>query len=233
MKTVLITGVTSGLGKEIAQKFVRKGWNVIGLGRNTAQLVAMQMELGRLFSPFEVDISNSIKLEACFQKILLNFPVLDVLINNAAVFKLKEFDQCTIGDIDNIIDTNLKGPMYCTLLALRSIKRESGRIVNISSVAGTHGIKLQSIYCASKFGLNGFGQALGQELLDRGISLTTISPGGINTPLWSEENNPYPGENKEKLIQPNELAKMVERIVELPSNMVVKDIVVFPSNEWH
>lgn len=233
MKVTLVTGVTSGLGKEIAQTFVSKGWVVIGLGRNAVELANMQIKLGGLFSPFEVDISNSTELESCFKRILSNFPVLDVIINNAAVFKLKEFDQCTIGDIDSIIDTNLKGPMYCTFLALKNIKPESGRIINISSVAGQHGIKQQAIYCASKFGLNGFGQALGQELLDRGISLTTISPGGIDTPLWSQEKNPYPGKNKEKLIQPREIVRMIENIIELPSNMVVKEIIVFPSNEWH
>jgi NADP-dependent 3-hydroxy acid dehydrogenase YdfG len=233
MKTILVTGATSGLGLAIAQSFVANGWTVIGLGRSHTRLADMQLSLGNAFIPFAVDISNVDMLGECFEQILLRFPALDVLVNNAAIFKLADFDQCTVKDIDQMIDTNLKGPMYCTYFAMKHLKQGSSRIINISSVAGTHGIKRQAIYCASKFGLEGFGQALGQELGDRGISLTTISPGGMDTPLWSEDLNPYPGGTTENLIKPRDIVRLIEEIIGLPSNVTLKNLVVFPSNEWH
>lgn len=95
---------------------------------------------------------------------------IDILVNNAAVFKMEEF---SIADIDRIIDTNLKGVMYATLEALSIMKNSESergsRIVNIASVASLHGIPKQSIYCASKFGLNGFAEALNQEIIKDNI----------------------------------------------------------------
>jgi NADP-dependent 3-hydroxy acid dehydrogenase YdfG len=233
MKTMLVTGVTSGLGLVIAETFIAKNWTVIGLARNGSQLNKMELKLGNCFIPYAVDIANVDMLDECFKKIFLRFPVLDVLINNAAIFKLADFDLCTIGDIDQIINTNLKGPMYCTYFAMKSLLSSSSRIINISSVAGTHGIKGQAIYCASKFGLEGFGQALGQELVSRGINLSTISPGGMDTPLWSKDINPYPGGSIENLIKPIQIVQLIEKIVDLPSNVILKNMVMFPSNEWH
>jgi len=233
MKTMLVTGVTSGLGKAIAEKFLSKGWSVIGLARSNSDLMQMKSQLGPSFFPFAVDVSRAGEIGKCFELISSQFSNLDVLINNAAIFKLASFDRCSINDIDQIIDTNLKGPMYCAYFAMKMLNSGSGRMINISSVAGTHGIKHQAIYCASKFGLEGFGESLGQELLGRGISITTISPGGIDTPLWSESHNPYPGENKKDLLKPADIVALIERVTELASNVVLKSLVVFPSNEWH
>lgn len=232
MKIILVTGVTSGLGYAIANRFCSIGWTVIGLARNTEKLAALQVDLGASFIPYVCDISNSSQLDITFQKIFGLYPSLDVLINNAGIFKLKNFDDCKPEDIDQIIDTNLKGAIFCTYFALNHIKKGTGRIINISSVAGRRGIKNQAIYCASKFGLEGFGEALGQELQEREISLTTLSPGGIDTELWSPKN-PYPGSNKEKLLQPKDIVHLIEEIIQFSPNMVVKSITMFPSNEWH
>jgi NADP-dependent 3-hydroxy acid dehydrogenase YdfG len=233
MSTMLVTGVTGGLGRAIADKFISQGWTVIGLARNDRDLIQMKSQLGSSFFPFSVDVSRADEVSKSFELISSKFPKLDVLINNAAIFKLASFDKCSVDDIDKIIDTNLKGPMYCAYFAMKVLNFSSGRMINISSVAGTHGIKHQSIYCASKFGLEGFGESLGQELQAQGISITTISPGGIDTPLWSEISNPYPGEDKNNLLKPRDIVRIIERITDLPSNVVLKSVIVFPSNEWH
>ena len=229
---MLVTGVTSGLGHAIAKRFTSMGWTVIGLARDAKKLNEIQNDLGTLFIPYVSNISNAKQIEIDFYKILESHPKLDVLINNAGIFKLKNFEDCTPDDIGEIIDTNLKGAIYCTYFAINHIREGTGRIINISSVAGKHGIKNQAIYCASKFGLEGFGEALGQELQERNISLTTLSPGGMDTELWSS-NNPYPGINKEKLLQPNDIVHLIEEIIQFPPNVVVKSITIFPSNEWH
>jgi NADP-dependent 3-hydroxy acid dehydrogenase YdfG len=233
MKTILITGATSGLGYSIAKRFVSCGWMVLGVGRNKARLDEMSLEFGRQFMPLKVDISDSRALKSCLMAAFLIHPSLDVLVNNAGIFKQLNYEACDINDIERIIDTNLKGAMYCTYFCIPYLKYGSGRIINISSVAGIRGIKNQAIYSASKFGLEGFGQAIGQELLPKGISLTTITPGGINTPLWNESSNPYHGGGVENLIDPSEIALLIENIVGLSPGLVLKSVVAFPSNEWH
>lgn len=233
MRTLLVTGATSGVGLETVRSFIEKGWVAIGLARNQDRLKDIQTLLGDNFFPFTVDVSKPASVAQCFEVVSRQFPTLDLLVNNAAVFKLSPFDQCSIEDIDRIIDTNLKGTLYCTYFALKLLTRGSGRIVNISSVAGIHGIKNQAIYCASKFGVDGFSEALGQELAERGLSMTTICPGGIDTPLWNHVENPYPGGDVTHLLKSKDIVALIDHIVALPSNVVMKKMITFPSNEWH
>ena len=232
MKTIVITGALGGVGLEISRLFVKNGWRVVGLAKSLTKLEFLKEELGKRFSCIAVDISLSESVKEAFEKIRLRTGEIDVLVNNAAVFTMKPFSESTIKDIDRIIDVNLKGSIYCTLNAISMIKPNGGRIINIGSVAGEHGIKNQSIYCASKFGLNGFADALCQELQVNGINVSTICPGGINTPLWNSEN-PYPGGNTTKLLTANDIAKLVEYIASQPSSVVIKKIITFPSNESH
>ncbi len=232
MKTIVVTGASSGVGLEISRLFVNNGWRVIGLAKSPTKLELLKSELGQRFSCIAVDITLSASVKEAFENIRINAGAIDVLVNNAAVFTMKPFSESTIEDVDRIIDVNLKGTIYCTLNALSLIKQNGGRIINIGSVAGEHGIKNQTIYCASKFGLNGFADALSQELLVNGISVSTICPGGINTPLWNS-GNPYPGGDTTQLLSANDIAKLVEYIASQPRNVVIKKIVTFPSNEWH
>jgi NADP-dependent 3-hydroxy acid dehydrogenase YdfG len=232
MKTLVVTGASSGVGLEISKLFVNNGWRVIGLARNLDNLELIKSELGEQFIPLRVDVSLSGSVKNAFDYIHTRFVSIDCLVNNAAVFVMKPFSESTIEDIDRIIDVNLKGTMYCTLNALKLIRPNVGRIINIGSVAGEHGIRNQSIYCASKYGVDGFADALNQELLGNGISLSTICPGGINTPLWNPEN-PYPGGDTSQLLSAYDIAKLVAYIAAQPTNVVLKKIVAFPANECH
>ena len=233
-KNIVISGVSSGLGKELAKKFVSLNWNVIGLARNTKTLQKLSEELGDNFTSYTVDLQDEAGVISAFDFIESQFSHIDVIVNNAALFTMKPFIECSFEDINSIVNTNLKGVMYSTLKAIEIMKKSngSGRIINISSVAGVHGIENQAIYCASKFGLNGFAEALNQEIIKYNISISTIIPGGINTPLWNEDN-PYPGGDTEQLLQCSDLVKTVEYISGLEPRIILKSLTIFPSNEWH
>jgi len=140
---------------------------------------------------------------------------------------LVEFNE---EEIDDIIDTNIKGTIFCTLNTLKIMNR--GRIINISSVSGTHGIENQSVYSSTKYALNGFAESLNQELIKKNILISTICPGGINTPLWNDKNQ-YPGSDVTKILNPNDIVNMIEYIVDLPENVVLKNVTLFPTCEWH
>lgn len=230
---IAITGVTSGLGFELSKKFIELDWIVIGLSRNTQKLNQLKLKFGSNFHSFTTDISNIKSVENTFKKIRDEFNKIDIFVNNAAVFKMDKFTNCTYTDIDTIIDTNLKGVMYSTLNVVDIMKASDciGRIINIGSVASTHGIENQAIYCASKYGLNGFAEALNQEIINYGLSISTIFIGGMDTPLWNE-SNPYPGD-KSKLLQCSDVVDMVCYISNIENRVILKNITIFPSNEWH
>lgn len=220
-KTVVITGTTTGVGATLAHHFLEKRWNVIGLARSESKFDYIN------YKHFQVDISVSNEVENVFSQI----DNIDLLINNAAVFKMKSFTDTSVSEIDSMIDINLKGSMYVTKFALEKMKRDS-RIIFINSVAGLEELKNQSTYCSSKHGLTAFAGVIGEELRERGIKVTSIHPGGINTPLWNNDN-PYPCGDVNKAISPLEFIKLIDFLCDNKFNVEYKTIKLFPTTEWH
>jgi NADP-dependent 3-hydroxy acid dehydrogenase YdfG len=215
-KTILITGGTSGVGKEMVTHFTKLGYDIYALGRNSDKVN---------FPCKSVDISNESEIINFINEI----DNIDILINNAAIYQRSDYDNIKQSDINSVIDINLKGSIMVTLHSITKMKR--GRIININSVAGLSGIKNQSLYSASKAGLKVFMDSLSQELIEKGILISNIHPGGINTELWNSGNK-YPGDVT-KLLEPTDIINTVDYIIGLSDNVVVKDITIFPTNEWH
>ena len=224
MKTILITGTSSGVGATIAYDYIQKGWNVIGFARSESLFNYPN------YKHYQVDISKIYtSLSDTFDQI--GDTRIDILVNNAAVFKMKPFSETSIEEIYDMIDINLKGAMYVTKFALENMEKGS-RIFFINSVAGLEELENQSVYCASKHGLTGFAGVLGQELRPRGIKVTSIHPGGINTPLWNKDI-PYPCGDVNQAISPIELVKVIDFVYNSKFNIEYKTIKMFPDTEWH
>ena len=223
-KTVIITGTSSGVGKQCVERFLNKKWNVIGLSRTNVDLYNAN------YFHIKTDIKDPVSIKNSFEIISKKYNSIDLLINNAAVFKMKPFVEFNEEEIDDIIDTNIKGTIFCTLNTIKIMNK--GRIINISSVSGTHGIENQSVYSSTKYALNGFAESLNQELIKKNILISTICPRGINTPLWNDKNQ-YPGSDVTKILNPNDIVNMIEYIVDLPENVVLKNVTLFPTCEWH
>ncbi len=222
MSDIVITGASGGVGRALVNLFLNENWNVYALLRNKDSLQNLNH---KKLTCIEYDARDCKSLDKAFSKI----DNIDVLVNNAAIFQSKGILEYKADEIDEIIDTNLKGSIFSTINALKVMKK--GRIINISSVSGLHGIPNQTIYSSTKHGLMGFSESLAQEIIDRGILITDICPGGINTPLWNKDN-PYNGDTSE-LILPEDIAKCVEFVCKLPENFVMKTITAFPKCEWH
>jgi NAD(P)-dependent dehydrogenase (short-subunit alcohol dehydrogenase family) len=224
MKTILITGTSSGVGATIAYDYIQKGWNVIGFARSESLFNYPN------YKHYQVDISKIYtSLSDTFDQI--GDTKIDILVNNAAVFKMKPFSETSIEEIYDMIDINLKGAMYVTKFALENMEKGS-RIFFINSVAGLEELENQSVYCASKHGLTGFAGVLGKELQPRGIKVTSIHPGGINTPLWNKDI-PYPCGDVNQAISPIELVKVIDFVYNSKFNIEYKTIKMFPDTEWH
>lgn len=237
MSITLITGASRGVGEALAWKLAGEGHTVAALARNeeALQALAEKAEAERLSGaiiPCAVDLRDPDAISQCVGALENRGPI-GTLVNNAAVVENIPFAEQSIAQIEAIVDSNLKGTLYCTHAVIQHmIPRRAGKIINVSSVAGIRGISGQVSYCASKHGMVGFADALTQELIPHNIQVATICPGAIDTPLWDPERNPYPGDIK-KTIQPSEIVDLISYILAQPDHSIFKRIVVFPSNEWH
>jgi NAD(P)-dependent dehydrogenase (short-subunit alcohol dehydrogenase family) len=186
-KITLVTGAGRGLGQAVAVAYARQGAQVIGVARTqseldqTAQLI--RAEGGRILT-MSLDISHEEAVYQMAERTLQEFGRLDVLVNNAGRLPLKAFAQMTVADWDRTLAVNLRGPFLACKFFLESMRANGqGSIINVSSNAGVKGFVLETDYCASKFGLEGFSQALALELLPYNIAVNILNLAKLDSPL--------------------------------------------------
>jgi NAD(P)-dependent dehydrogenase (short-subunit alcohol dehydrogenase family) len=188
-KTWFITGAGRGLGAEIAKAAMRAGDLVVAAGRNRA---AVSDSLGpnseRLVS-VELDVNNEAQAQAAVDAAVARFGTIDVLVNNAGYGQLGLFEESTVQDVQAQFGTNLFGVFSVTRAVLPVMRAaRKGRIFNVSSLAGMRGTAFGSLYCASKFALEGFSESLAQEIAPFGILVTIVEPGPFRTDFLSAES---------------------------------------------
>jgi NAD(P)-dependent dehydrogenase (short-subunit alcohol dehydrogenase family) len=185
-KVALVTGASRGIGFSIAQALLAEGVKVYICGRDAGHL-ATALEKLRATAPANVDgtAADVRRYEDCRKLVRAaadRFGGLDILVNNAGVGFFKPVDQLSVEEWDTTIQTNLSGVFYCCREAIPLMrKRGGGYIFNISSLAGVNAIPMGSAYNASKFGLNGFSEAMMQDVRYDGIRVSYIMPGSVDT----------------------------------------------------
>ena len=196
-KIVLITGASSGIGRETAIKFAKKGAQIILVARRKQKLEELKKELQQFHTStfvFECDVSNKIQVKKMSQIIIEKFGSIDILVNNAGFAIYGSVKNLTIEDIESQMATNYFGMIYCIKNFLPTmIKKKSGHIVNVASVAASFGLPGIASYCASKFAMLGFSEGLKHELKGTGVGVTVVSPIMVRTDFFdhpSFENMP-------------------------------------------
>ena len=179
MQTVLVTGATAGFGAAIARRFIRVGWRVVAAGRRGERLEALRAELGRDLHPLVLDVRDKGSVKSAFASLPAQFRDFEVLVNNAGLaLGLEPAQSASLDDWDTMVDTNVKGLIYCTRIALeRMVARGRGHIVNISSVAAEFPYAGGHVYSASKAFVHQFGLSVRADLLGTRVRLTEIQPG--------------------------------------------------------
>jgi 3-oxoacyl-[acyl-carrier protein] reductase len=181
-KIVFITGVSRGIGLELAKCFLNDGYFVIGTSRSEFNLSSALGSENCLHLP--LDVTNRDQISCCIKKLKEEDIVPNVLINNAGITKDQLFLRMKDEDWDDVIDSNLTSVFNMTKLFIKTmVKDRSGKIINISSVAGLMGNPGQVNYSASKAGLGGFTRALAKEVAARNITVNCIAPGFIETDM--------------------------------------------------
>lgn len=232
-QTILITGASRGLGKHLCLYFSALGLKVAAVSRNKDELKKLKDEIEKrngIISTFAVSVTDYDGIGRVAKEVYNTWGSIDILINNAAIGFDTTFEDLTKEEIDTTIDINLKGLIYTTRHVVPlMMKKNCGSIFNISSVAGIRGINAKSsnngIYTATKHGVNGFSDVMCKYLLKNNIHVTTLCPGGINTSWWDRWELPY---DRKMLIEPGNIAKLIELILKLPEETLFKQAVFFP-----
>jgi 3-oxoacyl-[acyl-carrier protein] reductase len=190
-KVILVTGGTRGLGKSIVTHLAREGaivyCNFLKSKEEAESLVREGESRGERIFSIQTDVANLEEVERMVDEIYRKWERIDVLVNNAGVTRDELLLSMAKKDWDLVINTNLGGVFNCTkAVAKYMITQKSGRIINISSVAGERGGRGQSNYAASKGGINAFTRAVAMELAPKGITVNAIAPGVIETDMSSQ-----------------------------------------------
>lgn len=226
-KTAFITGGGRGIGRGIALAFAQQGCNVAVAARTemevreTAQLVEAE---GRKTLAIRCDVADPKSVNAAIEVTLATFGQIDILVNNAGYAHFKPFHELSAEEWKRTLDVNLTGPFLCIQAVLPSMMaRRSGRIINISSVAGLKPLLHQSAYCASKHGLNGLSKVLALELREYGVGVHSICPGGVDTRLARDA---MPERDKSEWMTPEDIAHACLYLATLSPRATTDEIVV-------
>jgi 3-oxoacyl-[acyl-carrier protein] reductase len=193
-RIALVTGGSRGIGRGIAQAFAAEGAKVVIVYRGNqtaaAELIDEIKQAGGTAFAHQADVADHAAVTACVDQVQKEIGPIDILVNNAGVIEDDLFVRLEPERWNKVIQTNLGGTYnFCQAVAYAMMKRRSGRIINISSVAATHVNPGQTNYSASKGAINSFTRALAVELANRGVTVNAIAPGFIETDMSAAVRN--------------------------------------------
>lgn len=229
-KSAIVTGSTKGIGRAIAEALVREGVNVCISARHGDEVERTVAELSKMgearVTGAVCDVRDYEEVKALVAHAVEEFGGLDILVNNAGIGHFARVEETSPEDFRAVLETNLFGVFYCCREAIPHMKRRGGGyIINISSLAGKNAHPQMATYNASKFGLNGFSEALMQEVRHDGIKVSYIMPGSVNTYFGGDQ----PSAEKSWQLQPEDIARVVIDLLHHDERSLPSAIEIRPS----
>lgn len=240
MKTVCITGATSGIGKAIALRLAKENYQLILTGRRADRLDELKNELENNFdikiATLCFDIREYAEVEQALELLPDEYKDIDILVNNAGL--AAGLDPIYSGDIDDwerMIDTNIKGLLYMTrLVSPRMVERKSGHIINIGSIAGREVYPNGVVYCATKHAVDALSKGMRMDFLPYGIKVTQVCPGAVETEFsivrfkGDKQRADKVYEGYQSLVA-EDIAEAVYYAVSQPAHVDVQDLLIMPT----
>ncbi|HEV2425247.1 MAG TPA: SDR family NAD(P)-dependent oxidoreductase [Terriglobia bacterium] len=224
-KVVAVVGGSGGIGFAIAQAAARAGATVAIIARSAERLNRAGKTLDGALA-IRADMTREAQALRAFRELAHRCGRLDALVNSAGTFTYKPFERTTIGDWRLNLDANLTSVFLATRAALALLVKTEGQVVNILSISSRHAFAQCSAYTAAKFGALGLTRVLAEELRSKGIRVSAILPGATNTRLVRAFGFPV---DRERLVQPEDVAQAVLTALLVPRRATVGEIVVTPS----
>lgn len=228
-KVAIVTGGSKGIGYAIAEKLLAAGASVLICARGKRDLTKAVGKLrahGRVEGEI-ADVRSEEQVRSMIEQCERAFGGVDILVNSAGIGIIgKTAEEMSGDEFRQTLETNLFGVFYACHHAIPIMKkRGGGYIINISSLAGQNAHPLMAAYNASKFGLNGFSEALMQEVREHGIKVSYICPGSVNTNFGGD----VPSDEKAWQLQPDDIAQVVVDLLEMPERALPSKVEIRPS----
>lgn len=239
-KTVLITGASSGIGEACAHIFARENYRLILTARRAEKLESVRQSLVSEYNAevicLHFDVRNRADVEQHLQNLPSEWNTIDVLINNAGLsLGLEPFYEGDVNDWETMIDTNVKGLLYVSkAVASAMIKKQSGHIINIGSVAGKESYANGNVYCSTKAAVDSLSRSMRIDLLKHGIKVTAIHPGAVETEFSivrfkgdvQRAKSVYQGFEP---LHPEDVAEVIYFAASRPAHVNINDLLLMPT----
>jgi 3-oxoacyl-[acyl-carrier protein] reductase len=227
-KAVWITGASSGIGKSAVREFARTGSRVFASARRVTELERLKRELAKEKIRIDIipcNIASHVNVDQVVKKISADYHITCIL-NNAGITSFKSAEDNSVQEISDIINTNLLGAVYAIKYVLpQMIEQQEGTIINVLSSAVKKIFTQSTAYTASKVGLLGYTNVLREEIRQHNIRVINIIPGATDTPMWSSAIRK---ENAEKMMSPDEVARIIVWNYLQKGNAVNEEIIIKP-----
>jgi NADP-dependent 3-hydroxy acid dehydrogenase YdfG len=240
-KTVFITGASSGIGRACAEVLAKEGYNLLLCARRLNRLEALKGELLNMYPNiqihiFELDVRNAEQVQSQIDGLPQEWRKINVLINNAGLSQgLDSIQDGNIGDWDRMIDTNVKGLLYVSKSAIPLLDIDNGaHIINLGSIAGKEVYPNGNVYCATKHAVDALTKAMRIDLLPKGIKVTSIDPGMVETE-FSEVRFHGDKERAKSVyngVQPLtgiDIAETILFVITRPAHVNINDLLIMPT----
>lgn len=235
-KTVLITGASSGIGEATARTFAQAGCKLILAARRLDRLEKLAGALPTKCHLIELDVRDRGAVDRAVAAIPTDFSAIDILVNNAGKARgLAKLHEADIADQEEMIYTNVMGLLYCSRAVIPGmVKRGSGHVINIGSIAGHDVYPNGSVYCASKFAVDALTKGLRLDLVDTPIRVSTVDPGLVETEFSlvrfhgdrERAHKVYQGYTP---LSADDIAETIRWIAERPPHVQIAEVIILPT----
>lgn len=226
MKRALITGATSGIGQALAKHLLGEGWQIIGIGRDFRHWASAHEN----FASVELDLADLDRLPERLTTLARSYPDIDALLLCAGRGRFGSLEEFSYADIRALVDLNFTSQAFVARAFVPLLKRRGhGDVILIGSESALRGSRKGTIYCASKFALRGFAQALRDECARSGVRVTLINPGMVATPFFDELNF-APGAHESQHLVPDDVIAAVAMVLTSRPDCIFDEINLRPRN---
>lgn len=226
-RTILVTGASSGIGRAIARNLLQQGHHIIGISRDCSQFNTPKVN----FHPMQFDLNQLQELPQKIRELEQRYPDLDAVVFSAGVGQFGSLEEFSYAQIQALMTINFTSPVFLTRALLPFLKRKArSDLIYIGSEAALKGSRKGTIYCASKFALRGFTQALREECSKDQVRVCLINPGMVKTEFF--DRLPFaPGDDESNYLIPEDVADAVAYVINSRAHMVIDEINLNPTSK--